>query len=123
MATPTHDELCRAAYRLRRERGCLDGSTEVDGGQPMRLILAVILAVTCAACATKHNAWTTTWTSFTRTSTTNETRDRDWQECHDRYVNKYSYLVTGWFAAETASHQPQIRACMEGKGYALKDRQ
>jgi hypothetical protein len=88
-----------------------------------KLILAGILAVTCAACAMQPNAWTTTWTSFTRTNTSTETRDQDWQECHDRYVNKYSYLVTGWFATETANHQPQIRACMEGKGYALKDRQ
>ena len=89
----------------------------------MRLTLAVILALTFTACASKPNAWTTTWTSFTRVSTPNETRDRDWQECHDRYVNKYSYLAIGWFATETANNQPKIRACMEAKGYALKDRQ
>ena len=89
----------------------------------MRLFLAAILALTFTSCASKPNAWTTTWTSFTRVNTPNETRDRDWQECHDRYVNKYSYLVTGWFATETANNQPKIRACMEGKGYALKDRQ
>ena len=30
MGTPTHDELCQAAYRLWQERGCPDGSPEVD---------------------------------------------------------------------------------------------
>ena len=30
MGTPTHDELCRAAYGFWQERGCPDGSPEVD---------------------------------------------------------------------------------------------
>jgi len=30
MGTPTHDELCRVAYGFWQERGCPDGSPEVD---------------------------------------------------------------------------------------------
>ena len=87
----------------------------------MKPAVAVILALMCGACAMKPNAWTTTWTSFTKNNTSNETRDRDWQECHNRYVNRWSYLSTTWFATETANAQPQIVACMQSKGYALKD--
>jgi Protein of unknown function (DUF2934) len=28
--SPTHDELCKAAYRLWEERGCPEGSPDVD---------------------------------------------------------------------------------------------
>ena len=89
----------------------------------MRPMLAAILGLSFIGCTSPPNAWTTTWTSFTRVNTPNDVRDRDWQECHDRYVSRYSYLATAWFATETANNQPKIRACMEGKGYALKDRQ
>ena len=87
----------------------------------MKPTLLVILALTLAACASKPNAWTTTWTSFTRANTSNDTRDRDWQDCHNQYVNRWSYLSTTWFATETANNQPRIVACMQAKGYALKD--
>ena len=79
----------------------------------MRLALALNLAVTLTGCASTPTAWD----RFSRADTPADTRNFDWQECHDRHVSKASQVVGGpWLLTEQAKREPEIRACMEAMG-------